>query len=152
MHQVYSQSISSGNILVFAEVTPSQSVRSLPHKVWIVCKPDGEILCGYCSCTAGYSKCCNHVIAVLYKVEFANEKGLTDPACTDQTYSGAQNHMYIDREHCVSRSRSRSVICSHFSRTVIEICSNFAREMIASIFDREHLCEQPLNFKQFRRM
>ena len=47
-----------------------------------------------------------------------------------------------------SRSRSRSVICSHFARTVIEICSNFAREMIASIFDREHLCEQPLNFKQ----
>ena len=25
------------------------------------------------------------MIAVLYKVEFANEKGLTDPACTDQT-------------------------------------------------------------------
>ena len=68
------------------------------------------------------------------------------------TYSGAQNHMYIDREHCASRSRSRSVICSHFARIVIEICSNFAREMIASIFDREHLCEQPLNFKQFRRM
>ena len=67
-------------------------------------------------------------------------------------YSGAQNHMYIDREHCASRSRSQSVICSHFARTVIEICSNFAREMIASIFDREHLCEQPLNFKQFRRM
>ena len=74
------------------------------------------------------------------------------PITVLESYSGAQNHMYIDREHCVSRSRLRSVICSHFARTVIEICSNFAREMIASIFDREHLCEQPLNFKQFRRM
>ena len=46
--------------------------------------------------------------------------------------------MYIDREHCASRSRSRSVICSHFARTVIEICSNFAREMIASIFASNH--------------
>lgn len=54
------------------------------HTVWIICKPSGEVLCGYCSCTAGYSKCCNHIIAVIYKVKFANQKGYTDPACTDQ--------------------------------------------------------------------
>ena len=40
-------------------------------------------MCGYCSCTVGYSKCCNHLIAVLYKVEQANLQGLTNPSCTD---------------------------------------------------------------------
>lgn len=33
--------------------------------------------------SAGFGACCNHVVAAMYKVEFANEKGLIDPACTD---------------------------------------------------------------------
>ena len=84
VHEVLTKSIPGGNILLFTSVTASQRVREPPHKVLVVCKPSGEVLCGYCNCTAGYSKCCNHVIALLYKIEFANQKGYTDPACTDQ--------------------------------------------------------------------
>ena len=40
---------------------------------------------GFCSCTAGHSKCCNDIAAVLYKIEYENEKGLTNAACTDKS-------------------------------------------------------------------
>jgi len=39
------------------------------------------------SCTAGYSKCSNHVIALLYKIEFAGEDGFIDPSCTERACS-----------------------------------------------------------------
>ena len=31
---------------------------------------------------AGASACCNHVIAFLYKIDYANQKGYLDEACT----------------------------------------------------------------------
>lgn len=84
VHQIVTKSLLNGNILLYSHVTPSQRVREQPHKTWVVCNSSGDVLCAYCSCTAGYSKCCNHVVAVLYKVEYANEKGYTSPSCTDQ--------------------------------------------------------------------
>ena len=53
------------------------------NTLWIVFDDKSDILFSFCSCTAGFGACCNHVVAAMYKVEFANEKGLTDPACTD---------------------------------------------------------------------
>ncbi|RMX46985.1 hypothetical protein pdam_00024450 [Pocillopora damicornis] len=69
VHEVFTKSVPKGIILLFASVTASQRLREPPHKVWIIRKPSGEVLCSYCSFTAGYSKCCNHVIAVLYKIQ-----------------------------------------------------------------------------------
>ena len=83
VHEVVSSTTPTGNIILFSSVTPSTRIRTQPHKVWVVCKPTGDIMCGYCSCTAGYNKCCNHLIAVLFKVEYANQQGLTNPSCTD---------------------------------------------------------------------
>ena len=83
VHEVVWSLTPTGNIILFSKVTPSTKIRAQPHNVWVVCKPAGDILCGYCSCTAGYSKCCNHLIAVLYKVEYANQHGLTNPSCTE---------------------------------------------------------------------
>ena len=42
---------------------------------------------GNCTCTAGYSKCCSHVIALPYKVEFAGENRLIDPSRTERACS-----------------------------------------------------------------
>ena len=80
VHQIFVREISNKVVLT---VTPSQRLRDEHHSLWILCDKTGEILCGYCSCTAGLSKCCNHLIAVLYKVEYANTHELTNPACTD---------------------------------------------------------------------
>ena len=52
------------------------------RQVWILTEKSGEILCAYCTCTAGLCRCCNHVIAALYKVEHAVSHGLTQSSCT----------------------------------------------------------------------
>ena len=41
-------------------------------ELWIVAKPNGKLVTAWCSCMAGASRCCNHIIATLYKVEYAN--------------------------------------------------------------------------------
>ena len=72
-----------GTVILKGNVLPSQKVASAPHVVWALLQQSGEILTAYCSCTAGLSRCCNHVIAILYKVEFAVSEGLTSPTCTE---------------------------------------------------------------------
>ena len=51
--------------------------------VWIIVQKNPvEILTCWISRMAGSSKCCNDVIALLYKVDYANKKGYLDPLCT----------------------------------------------------------------------
>ena len=42
----------------------------------------GGVLSACCSCTAGNSQSCNHVMALLYKVEHAVSMGFANPSCT----------------------------------------------------------------------
>ena len=41
-----------------------------------------EILTTWCTCVAGTSLCCNHIIAILYKLNYAYKKGYSNPICT----------------------------------------------------------------------
>ena len=50
-------------------------------EVWVVANPDGMIITAWCSCMAGVSRCCYHVIAMLHKVEYANANNFRSPAC-----------------------------------------------------------------------
>ena len=76
-----------GNKQMFLKgcVSPSQKLRDDPHKVWICLegtKSECRIVTSWCTCTAGTAEVCNHVIALLYKVNFAYKKTYTSPACT----------------------------------------------------------------------
>ncbi|VDI60598.1 Hypothetical predicted protein [Mytilus galloprovincialis] len=71
------------NTVIKSRVTPSQSVRNEPHEVWISIKAN-EIKSCWCSCIAGMAQTCNHVIAVLYKLEYATTMGYNNLACTSQ--------------------------------------------------------------------
>ena len=55
--------------------------------LWIAMKKKsdktGEILSAFCSCMTGTYECCNHIIATLYKMEYACRMGWCSPACTD---------------------------------------------------------------------
>ena len=68
-----------GNIMfLYSEARASQAVHE--HKqLWIVVKKIDEngsnILSAWCSCMAGSFETCNHVIAILYKIEYAHTKG-----------------------------------------------------------------------------
>ena len=64
-------------------VSPSQKVRDDPHKVWVCLegtKSDCKIVTSWCTCTAGTAEVCNHVIALMYKVNFAYKKTYISPS------------------------------------------------------------------------
>ncbi len=91
VHKIFVKLMGGDKVLLKGQVTPSQKLREDPRDVWLLCSRSGAILCAYCSCTAGFAECCNHVIAIAYKVEFANARGLIDPACTDMACSWNRN-------------------------------------------------------------
>jgi len=74
-----------GKCVLQCKVIPSQRIREDPREVWVALKKDGTVLCGWCTCIGGTSATCNHIIASLYKVEYAFTHGHTDPLCTSVT-------------------------------------------------------------------
>lgn len=68
-------------IFIKGDVTPSTKIHDQPHKCWILFD-NNSILTTWCTCVAGSSLCCNHILAVLYKINFAYKKGYSNPACT----------------------------------------------------------------------
>ncbi|XP_067939760.1 uncharacterized protein [Watersipora subatra] len=52
--------------------TPSQRVNDIPHSQWIkVLKSSGVVQSAFCSCVAGLSQTCNHIAALMFKIESA---------------------------------------------------------------------------------
>ena len=57
---------------------------TLFHISWILVQKDPlHILTCWCSCIAGISESCNRVIAIMYKINYAYQKGYLDKAGTD---------------------------------------------------------------------
>ena len=78
----YSKEISINLCFLFCKVTPSQSVTD-ERELWVaIDKVTMDICTAWCSCIAGTGECCNHVLATLYKLEYAVSNLFTDPACT----------------------------------------------------------------------
>ena len=73
-------------LFVKGDVTPSTKVRDDPHKAWILIeilkKGECEILTTWCTCVAGSSLWCNHIITLMYKLNYAYKKGFNNPLCT----------------------------------------------------------------------
>ena len=78
------KSVEEERTIIRASVTPFQRLNDDKHQPWIVFKSDGSVITGFCICTAGHSRCCNHTAVVLSKLNYANEKGYTKPASTDE--------------------------------------------------------------------
>ena len=72
----------SGDItFMYCNVQSSMTASNI-NNLWVAAKRDGVVLTGWCSCMAGSSECCNHIIATLYKVEYGVTHEFTQPACT----------------------------------------------------------------------
>ena len=68
-----------------AKCTPSQRLNDPYHDMWMAIeKETGKVTCAYCNCAAGLSQTCNHVAAMLFRVEAAVRAGFTNPTCTSQ--------------------------------------------------------------------
>ena len=82
---VYHASCNNNILFLKANVSPSQKLNDDPHQVWICTQGPSDkvkILTSWCSCIAGTGEVCNHVIALLYKVNYAFKKEYISPACT----------------------------------------------------------------------
>ena len=80
--EIFVSKINEGtNIALFYSVQGSMSIHN-KKEVWVVANPDGMIIPAWCFCMTRASRCCNHVIALLYKVEYANANNFCSPACT----------------------------------------------------------------------
>ena len=67
---------------MISRVSPSQSIRNEAHDVGIALNKRHEIVVSWSSCIEGLAQTFNHVIAVLYKVEYGTNMEYNDPACT----------------------------------------------------------------------
>ena len=75
------------NIFLYSKVQSSLTVSD-KKMLWILVQREPlEILTSWCSFMAGTSQSCNHVIAVLYKIDYALQKGLLNPSCTSTSCS-----------------------------------------------------------------
>ena len=66
-----------------ANVLPSMKLNEKHHKVWVLLeKSNGSIMSASCSCVAGLGQCCNHIAALLFKIEDAVISGYNSISCT----------------------------------------------------------------------
>ncbi|KAI8486970.1 hypothetical protein Bbelb_352300 [Branchiostoma belcheri] len=79
LHEVFYYSY-EGKVYPRAKCRPSEKLNDIPHT-----DPTGTIKKAYCSCTAGLSQTCNHVAALLFKVEAAVRTNMADPAACTST-------------------------------------------------------------------
>ena len=55
---------------LFQNVKGTMSVDN-KNEVCVAANPDGKMISTWCSCMAGANICCNHVIAMLHKIQYA---------------------------------------------------------------------------------
>lgn len=87
--EIYYHNISDTSEYCFLKgrFTPSQNITNQAYYVWATVekdgqKPGGKIESAYCTCTAGLLGCCNHAVALLFRVEAAVRTGATKPSST----------------------------------------------------------------------
>ena len=82
---------SSDYCILKCRVIPSHNTSMTPYFTWVICTkdkgdddPGGIIHSAYCTCIAGLSGTCNHVTALLFRVDAAVTTGLTNPSKTSK--------------------------------------------------------------------
>ena len=87
---------------------PSERLNNPPHKLWMcVKKKEARIVSAHCSCMAGMSGTCNHVAAMLFRMEAAVRLGLTNQSCTSKSCEWLPNRKEVKPEKVKNLSFSR---------------------------------------------
>ena len=68
--------------IIRGECRKSQSIKDPFHKLWIILEKTAKIRTCHYTYMAGMGETCNHVAAVMYRVEAAVRISLPNPACT----------------------------------------------------------------------
>ncbi|XP_071854673.1 uncharacterized protein [Apostichopus japonicus] len=71
--------------LLKAECRPSQRINNISWQAWICLeKLTGRVIRGYCTCFAGLGSSCNHIGAMLFKVDLAWRTEITQQSVTEE--------------------------------------------------------------------
>lgn len=71
-------------LVITADITPSQKVNDEPRRAWAaISSSDCNIKAAWCSCPAGLSRTCSHVVGMLYKLAKGSETQKNSASCTD---------------------------------------------------------------------
>ena len=99
---------SSAYCFLKSDCRPSERLNDPPHKLWAcILKKSSKVLSAYCSCMAGMSGTCNHVAALLFRVEAAVRLGLTNPSCTTKSCEWLPNRKNVQPTKVKNLSFSR---------------------------------------------
>ena len=130
--------------VLYCNVTASMSIHE-EKELWVAVKHEGKIVTAWCSCMAGASRCCNHVIATLYKVEYANTHGYCSPACTSVPCGWNKSTKTIIEPKKISDIVIRKKLRSKMGKVPevgVELCRENTRMIELNKFDpRERLLQ-----------
>ncbi|KAJ8030935.1 hypothetical protein HOLleu_27485 [Holothuria leucospilota] len=101
LHEILYHDVESQSPVCYvkANCTPSQAIKNVPHTAWVaLSKESGKVFSAYCTCFAGLGSTCNHIAAILFKLDHAfmtgksrKEVACTSKQCTWNVYSGGQS-------------------------------------------------------------
>ena len=111
-------------------------------------------------CTAGASACCNHIIAALYKIDYAQTRGYCNPACTSvpcgwnkstkREIEGKRVSQICVCKKLCSNIEKKGDAESHREQIRSEALANFdprisahrtlTNEHVSSLLNRLHMC------------
>lgn len=104
----HSISDSSHFCFLKTDCRPSERLNNPPHKLWLCIKTDStEMVSAHCTCMAGMSGTCNHVAAMLFRIEAAVRLGLTNPSCTSKSCEWLPNRKDVKPEKIKNLSFKR---------------------------------------------
>ena len=112
--------------IIRGECRKSQSIKDPFHKLWIILEKTAKIRTCHYTYMAGMGETCNHVAAVMYRVEAAVRISLPSPACTSNPNDWLPNWKtiepkktrYLDfsREDFFARQRGKKETSSSFTK------------------------------------
>ena len=84
---IYETCTKINHVFLYFSVKASQAITDVKEVQIAIHKKsqtENQNVCVWCQFMTDAYETCNHVIAGLYKVDYANMKGLYNPTCTEQ--------------------------------------------------------------------
>ena len=98
--------IESEHCFLRTDSRPSERLRYPPHKLWLYIKQkSGNILRAHFTCMADMGSTCNHMSAVLFRVEATTKLGLINPACMEKACERSPNRKNLNPVKAKDRSK-----------------------------------------------
>ena len=127
-----------------AMCSPSQRMSEKAHEVWVALhKETGTINSAFCSCFSGASQTCNHIAALLFKVDFCWQYGYIKKSVTSRPCAWTQKGKSLMVEP--QKVADMNIVKPKATRKK-PMTSSHTKEKTAF---KPHLADAGMSFKEF---